>query len=126
MSKLLSLYSDANYYLYRKPVRMSRSFDGLASLIRTELEKDILQGDVFIFLNRDRTMIKLFIYENKGYNIFYRRLDKGSFPVPLLLADSTSYKLSADQLLTLLNGVTLHNGGYIPSEKYEPLHGSPM
>lgn len=52
MSKILSLSSDANFYLYRRPVKMSRSFDGLSALIRTELNKDIIGGDVFIFLNR--------------------------------------------------------------------------
>jgi len=36
--------------MYRKPVKMSRSFDRLVAPIRTELEKDIIQGDIFIFL----------------------------------------------------------------------------
>jgi hypothetical protein len=36
MSNILSLHADANFFLYRKPVKMSRSFDGLAALIRTE------------------------------------------------------------------------------------------
>ena len=75
MSKILSLNVDANFYLYRKPVKMSRSFDGLEKLIRTEMEKDILNGDLFIFLNKQRTMLKVFVYENEGYSIFYRRLD---------------------------------------------------
>ena len=69
MSKLLNLSLDANFYLYRKPVKMSRSFDGLAALIRTELDKDIIHGDVFIFLNRQRTTIKVFVYEKKGFSI---------------------------------------------------------
>jgi transposase len=49
MSKILHLASDANFYLYRKPVKMSHSFDGRAVVIRTELDKDIINGDVFIF-----------------------------------------------------------------------------
>ncbi len=48
MSKLLSVHENVNYYLYRKPVKMSRSFNSLAALIRTELDKDIISGDVFI------------------------------------------------------------------------------
>lgn len=79
MSKILQLARDANFYLYRKLVKMSISFDGLAALIRTELDKDIINGDVFIFPNRLRTTIKIFVYENKGFSIFYRRLDEGSF-----------------------------------------------
>jgi transposase len=124
MSKILHLAADANFYLYRKPVKMSRSFDGLAALIRTELDKDIISGDVFIFLNRQRTTVKIFVYENKGFSIFYRRLDEGSFQLPLIASDHISYKMNEDQLMQMLSGVTLQEGGYLSKEKYIPLHGS--
>jgi transposase len=124
MSKILQLASDANFYLYRKPVKMSRSFDGLASLIRTELDKDIIGGDVFIFLNRQRTTLKIFVYENKGFSIFYRRLDEGSFQLPMIASDHVSYKMNEQQLMHMLSGVTLHDAGYLTKEKYVPLHGS--
>lgn len=55
MSKLFSVQETVNYYLYRRPVKMSKSFDSLAALVRTELDRDIVNGDVFIFLNRHRT-----------------------------------------------------------------------
>jgi transposase len=90
MSKLLQIRHDANFYLYRRPVKMSRSFDGLAALIRTELEKDIVNGDVFIFLNRTRCMIKILVYENKGFSIFYRRLDEGAFQLPVIPGEGIS------------------------------------
>jgi transposase len=124
MSKILSLSLDANFYLYRKPVKMSRSFDGLAALIRTELDKDIIHGDVFIFLSRQRTTIKIFVYEKKGFSIFYRRLDEGSFQLPAIVGDNVSYKMSAEQMMYMLSGMTLEDGGYVKAEKFEPLHGS--
>jgi transposase len=124
MSKILSLSVDANFYLYRKPVKMSRSFDGLAALIRTEMDKDIINGDVFIFLSRQRTTIKIFVYENKGFSIFYRRLDAGSFQLPAIVGDNVSYQMTAEQMRYMLSGMTLEDGGYVKAEKYEPLHGS--
>jgi len=126
MSKILSLSLDANFYLYRKPVKMSRSFDGLAALIRTELDKDIVHGDVFIFLNRQRTTIKVFVYEKKGFSIFYRRLDDGSFQLPAIVGDNVSYRMTAEQMMYMLSGMTLEDGGYVKSEKFEPLHGAHM
>lgn len=126
MSRILSLSADANFYLYRKPVKMSRSFDGLASLIRTEMGKDIIDGDVFIFLSKQRTTIKVFIYENKGFSIFYRRLDEGTFQLPSIVGDDISFKMSAEQMLYMLSGTTLEEGGYVKAEKYVPLHGSIM
>src|ERR1700722_8714331 len=124
MSKLLALSDSANFYLYRKPVKMSRSFDGLAAIITTEIEKDIINGDVFIFLNRNRTMIKVFVYEQKGFSIFYRRLDEGSFQLPMIAGENISYKMSSEQMMYMLSGMTLRDGGYIKADRYDPLHGT--
>lgn len=124
MSKLFSVQETVNYYLYRKPVKMSKSFDSLAALVRTELDRDIVNGDVFIFLNRNRTMIKVLVYEKKGFSIFYRRLDEGSFLLPVIASDQVSYKMSADQIMSMLSGMILEAGGYVKSGKYEPLLGA--
>lgn len=123
MSRILSISTESNFYLYRKPVKMSKSFDGLELLIRTQMEKDILNGDIFIFLNKSRMMLKLFVYENKGYSIFYRRLDIDTFQLPAIGGDDISFKMSAEQMLYLLTGMTLEEGGYIKAENYVPLHG---
>jgi transposase len=124
MSKLFSVHETVSYYLYRRPVKMSKSFDSLAALIRTELNRDIINGDVFIFLNRNRTMIKVLVYEKKGFSIFYRRLDEGSFQLPAISDDQISYKMSTEQMMFLLSGVNLESGGYIRTDRYEPLLGS--
>jgi transposase len=124
MSKILHLAQDANFYLYRKSVKMSRSFDGLAAIIRTELNKDIIHGDVFLFLNKQRTTIKILVYENKGFSIFYRRLDEGSFQLPLIASDHISFRMSLEQMQHMLSGVTVLDSGFLSKEKYEPLHGA--
>lgn len=124
MSRILHLAQGANFYLYRKPVKMSRSFDGLAAIIRTELNKDLISGDIFIFLNRQRSTTKILVYEDKGFSIFYRRLDEGSFQLPLIASDHISYKMSEEQMLHMLQGVMVSEEGYISKEKYVPLHGS--
>ena len=124
-SKLLSLSFEATYYLYRKPVRMSFSFDRLAAIIRSELNKDVVSGDVFIFMNRTRSMMKILIYENGGFSIFYRRLDEGSFPLPLINTDQIiSYRMTHDQMVTMLSGMIPESGGTVKAPRYEPLHGA--
>ncbi|PZR08000.1 MAG: hypothetical protein DI539_23085 [Flavobacterium psychrophilum] len=123
MSKLLNLSDNLNFYLCRRPVKMSRSFDSLAALIRTEMGKGIITGGVFIFLNKPRTTVKIFIYESGEFSIFYR-LDEGSFQVLLVKTDPLNYKMTAGQLSWMLSGVTLSEDGYLNQEKYVPLHGS--
>lgn len=124
MSKLFAVQETVNYYLYRRPVKMSKSFDGLAALVRTELDRDIISGDVFLFLNRPRTMIKVLVYEKKGFSIFYRRLDEGAFVLPAITGEELSYPMSTEQLMYLLSGMVLETGGYVKASSYEPLLGA--
>lgn len=70
MSKLLTFREDAYFYLYRRPVKMFRSFDGLEALIRTEMDKGLASGDIFIFLNRTRSMLKALVYEQRALAYF--------------------------------------------------------
>jgi hypothetical protein len=103
---------------------MSCSFERLAALIRTELNKNVIHGDIFIFLNKQRTTIKIMVYEDMSFSLFYRRLDAGSFQLPLIASDHISYKMSVDQMTHMLEVVTVVDGGYLSKETYVPLHGS--
>ena len=38
-----------------------------------------MSGDAFIFINKQRTHLKLLAWERGGFSIFYRRLEKGTF-----------------------------------------------
>ena len=56
---MLSLGSSHRYYLYRGVTDMRKGFDGLSGLVRNELGRDPLSGDVFVFVNRRRDRMKL-------------------------------------------------------------------
>ena len=56
---MFSLGSTNTYHLYRGSCDMRKSFNGLSGLVRSELGRDPTGGEVFIFVNRRRTHIKL-------------------------------------------------------------------
>ncbi len=61
---------------------MRKSFDGLCGLVTTELQREVSSGEVFVFLNRQRTHIKLLHWEHGGFVLYYKRLEQGTFPIP--------------------------------------------
>lgn len=79
---MFSLSSSHRYHLYDKPCDMRKSFNGLSGLVRNELGRDPLCGDVFVFINRRRTHIKLLHWEQGGFVLYYKRLEKGTFTPP--------------------------------------------
>jgi transposase len=60
----------ARIYLYAKNVDMRKSFDGLLAIIQTEFQKDVRQGDLFLFLNRRLDRLKLMGWDRDGLSLF--------------------------------------------------------
>jgi transposase len=57
---------------------MRKGFNGLSGLVNNELDRNVLSGDVFIFVNRRRTLIKLLVWDQSGFIIYYKRLEQGT------------------------------------------------
>ncbi|WP_446717928.1 IS66 family insertion sequence element accessory protein TnpB [Dyadobacter sp. OTU695] len=60
---------------------------------------------VFVFLNRPRTHIKLLHWENGGFVLYYKRLKKGTFPLPKAMDGRVS--LSWAELVLMVEGVQI-------------------
>lgn len=91
------------YLLYRSSCDMRKGYDGLSGLVRNEWKLDPLSGDVFIFLSRQRTKIKLLHWQGDGFVIYSKRLEKGTFELP----KDASIEITAHQLQFILDGIYL-------------------
>lgn len=108
MSSMLSLSDQRNYHLYRKETDMRKGFNLLCGIVLNELGRQVMGGDAFIFINKPRTHLKLLVYEQGGFTIFYRRLEKGAFEVPVFDLDAKSMQITCDQLHFILKGISLN------------------
>ena len=105
----IALFNDLyNYYLYIAGTDMRKSFDGLSGIVVNELGRQVNEKDVFIFLNKERSHIKVLLYEQDGFTLFYRRLHKGRFTLPAATAVGGSIQLNALELISMLRGLHLH------------------
>lgn len=60
-------------------VDFRKGIDGLAAICRNELNQDPLQGALFIFQSRDRSKVRLLMYDGQGFWLCTKRLSKGKF-----------------------------------------------
>jgi transposase len=81
-----------------------------------------MSGDVFIFINRPRTHIKLLVWEHDGFTIVYRRLQQGAFEVPAFNLDQDSLCITADQLHCVLKGIQLSSVKYRKRYQQHTVH----
>lgn len=69
-------------YISSRPLDFRKSFDGLCGEVRDFLQKNPLDHSLFIFYNRRRDGLKMLLWDNDGYIIWYKRLEKGTFEIP--------------------------------------------
>lgn len=102
---MFSLSSSQRYLLYGQPCDMRKSFDALCGIVRGALQRDPLSGEVFVFLNRGRTHLKLLHWESGGLVLYYKRLEKGTFTPPS--SQDVAMHITWPQLVLMVEGITV-------------------
>mgnify|MGYP003383688112 CR=1 FL=1 len=110
---MLGLGHQHRYYLYVPATDMRKGFDGLSGLVRNKMGRDPLDGEVYIFLNHRRNMVKLLQWDRNGFAIYGKRLERGSYELPKSFEGAAaSGVLKWSELLLVLEGVALQSVRY--------------
>ena len=93
----------APIWFYPEPIDFRCQIDGLILLVADRLEKIPTSGELFLFRNRSRNKLKMLWFDQNGFWLFYKRLEKGHFTPPPV--GGGAMMLSRDQLGWLLSGL---------------------
>lgn len=104
---MLSFPPGIQVFMAVGPVDMRKSFDGLSAAVQTVFGRDVLDGHLFLFLNKRRDRIKVLWWDNDGLAIFAKRLERGTYELPRHDPNTQQLRLDATQLALLLSGVQL-------------------
>ena len=66
-------------YAYTQPTDMRKGFDGLSALVTEGLCRNPLDGDVFLFVSRDRVRARTLQWDGTGLCMYAKRLERGRF-----------------------------------------------
>lgn len=93
-------------WLYTEPTDMRKQFDGLMALAKQKMQGQIVEGQLFIFVNRKRTHIKALYYSHGGLCLWSKRLERGCFQrIGPSLPNGLSHPLSWTQLQCFIDGI---------------------
>jgi len=103
----LTTFSAPRVYLYCHAVDMRRSFNGLMAIVQTELQRDVRDGELFVFINRRADRVKAMWWDGDGLAIFMKRLECGTFQRPPSKESDSYLLIDRVQLGLLLSGIEL-------------------
>lgn len=94
-------------HAYAGPVDMRKSFDTLAVIVRRELGRDVLSGDVFVFVGKTRRRAKVLYWDGTGLCLFSKRLEIGRFAAPWQRPTEGPLRWTMSELSLFLEGSEL-------------------
>jgi transposase len=112
---MLSVDGFPRVLLYRDPVDMRKSIDGLSFLVIDGMARSPGDGTLFVFCNRQRDKVKMLYWDRNGFCLWYKRLEKERFKIPAI--EGASCTLSASCLRWLMDGLDISK-----TQGFKPLH----
>jgi transposase len=92
-------------YAFDEPCDMRKSFDTLTALVTERMGRQVLTGDLFLFVGRDRRRAKVLYFDGTGMCLFAKRLEKGQFSAAWKRAKSSSgYEMTLSELALFIEG----------------------
>ena len=102
---MFCLNDTMRYFLCPGKTDMRKGMNSLCGVIHDKMGYDVRLGDVFIFINRQRTTMKLLHAEDGGLVLYIKRLEEGTFRLPEYDQQSKSYPMEWRELVMMVEGI---------------------
>lgn len=111
-------------FVYSEQIDFRAGFDKLSMLVREKMKMALVEGDLFLFLGKNRRRLKALCYDGTGLLLLSKRLERGRF---MSVADFEEYELSVEELNYVLSGGIVRKkyfGEKALRAAYEPVFSS--
>jgi len=102
---MFSLNDTMRYFLCPGKTDMRKGMNSLCGVVQNQMGYDVRMGDVFIFISRNRTTIKLLHAEDGGLVLYMKRLEEGTFRMPAYDPESRSFPMEWRDLVMMVEGI---------------------
>ena len=101
---MIGLPSTVRIFLITEPTDMRKGFYTLADRVRI-FGKDPLSGHLFVFISKRCDRCKILYWDDGGYILWYKKLEKGRFRRPCNPNNKRKVIISSSQLTMILEGI---------------------
>jgi transposase len=84
---------------------MRKQYNGLAHLVQSSMGRDVFDGSLYVFCNKSKNTLKVLYWDNNGFCVWAKRLERHRFPWPKDHAEARA--IDAEYFLLLLKGIDI-------------------
>jgi len=94
-------------FVFGRPADMRKGYDGLLGLVTQVMGRDVMAGDMFLFISKTRQRAKVLLWDGTGLCIYAKRLERGRFTAPWEREENEALEMTVTELALLLEGSKL-------------------
>ena len=102
---MLSFPANTRLFLATAPTDLRKSFTALSALVDGMFGMNAMSGDLYIFLNRRATQVRILVLDRDGYCVVMKRLEEGTFRRVKTADGENTVEIDAGELAMLLEGI---------------------
>ena len=100
---MITWQENIDIYLHRDPVDFRKAINGLSLIVSEVLELPPFDRSLFVFCNKRRTQLKALYWDETGFALWQKRLEKDKFKWPKRV-NSQKVNITHEQWCWLLRG----------------------
>lgn len=94
--------------LWTQPTDMRVGIHRLSGIVCNEIKEDPFQGGtIYAFFNARRNTVKMLVWDKDGFAMYYKRLSRGTFGMPLYDPATRAMVIERKDLQMILEGVEI-------------------
>jgi hypothetical protein len=109
---MFALTKSMSYYLSPGCIDMRKGIYSLYQIVKSELKRNPLSGEVFIFLGKNRRCIKILLWEKDGFLLYHKKLEKGVYEMPPKHSFKDSYSIDWRTFVLMIEGVAMRSAKF--------------
>lgn len=95
--------SKARIFIRPGHTDLRKAVNGLSGITEQQMGGEPFSGNIYLFCNRERKLLKALWWDRNGFWLSQKRLEKDKFPWPQ--TNEAAQELSAEELTMLLSGI---------------------
>jgi transposase len=105
----LRLKPDLRVFVYSDYVDLRAGFDKLSWLVREKMNRELVDGDLFLFLGRNPKRLKAIAYDGTGLLLIAKRMERGRL---MRLEELEEKEITTEELDWLLRGACIRRAKF--------------
>lgn len=114
---MIKLREGTQIYVSVETIDARKSIDSLSALVVEVFKENPQSGHLYLFFNKSRDKVKILWWDNNGFILHYKRLEKHRFVLPKF-SELNTLIISETQLHGLLAGLDFTLMGHFPEINY--------